>query len=321
MSDLPTRRLGQTGLEVTVLGYGAMELRGPNWRKSGRELSPGQAERVLNEVLDAGINFIDTSIDYGASEELIGKHISARRQEYYLASKCGCLVDPALFRPENRDTHIFTRKNITDGVHQSLRRMKTDYLDLVQIHVCPSKEVLEEGEAIEALLDLKREGSIRFLGTSSTLPELTGHIEMGVFDTFMIPYSALERGHEEMVSRAFDTGAGIIIRGGIAQGEPGEGQGNPGNWKLWEAAQLDALRGEASRTEFLLRFTISHPHMHTTIVGTINLKHLHENVAAARKGSLPASVYEDAKRRLSEAGKARAHRRKKRSLWSRLRGR
>src|SRR6266498_4873325 len=89
MSDLPTRTLGRTGLQVTQLGYGAMELRGA---PRGRPIDDDQAQTILRAVLDSGINYIDTSIDYGLSEERIGRYISHRRDEYYLASKCGCLV-------------------------------------------------------------------------------------------------------------------------------------------------------------------------------------------------------------------------------------
>ena len=88
MTDMSRRTLGRTGFEVTTLGFGAMELRGaPN----GPAISDDDAGRLLNAVLDEGINFIDTSIDYGRSEELIGKYIAHRRDEYVLASKCGCV--------------------------------------------------------------------------------------------------------------------------------------------------------------------------------------------------------------------------------------
>src|SRR5688572_11973534 len=87
--SLERRTLGRTGLDVTALGYGAMEIRGPRiW--SGRDLTDNQAERILNTVLDAGINFIDTAYDYGRSEEYIGRFLGHRRSEYYLATKCGC---------------------------------------------------------------------------------------------------------------------------------------------------------------------------------------------------------------------------------------
>ena len=99
MADLPKRELGRSGLQVTMLGYGAMELRGP---PRGRDTTEAQAETILNAVLDAGINYIDTSIDYGVSEERIGRYIAHRRHEYYLASKCGCLVGaPNCTRPQS----------------------------------------------------------------------------------------------------------------------------------------------------------------------------------------------------------------------------
>ncbi len=141
MADLPKRELGRTGLQVTMLGYGAMELRGA---PRARPTTDEQAETILNAVLDAGINYIDTSIDYGVSEERIGRYISHRRSEYYLASKCGCLVGAATAPVGQVSPHVFTRDNIIAGVEQSLARMKTDYLDLVQFHISPSKQTLEE---------------------------------------------------------------------------------------------------------------------------------------------------------------------------------
>ena len=89
MATLPRMTLGRTGMEITALGFGAMELRGA---PRGPEISDDTADRVLNAVLDAGINYIDTSPDYGKSEEHIGRGIAHRRGEYFLASKCGCIV-------------------------------------------------------------------------------------------------------------------------------------------------------------------------------------------------------------------------------------
>lgn len=301
MPDLEKRTLGRTGLEVTTLGYGAMELRGA---PRGREITAEQAQSILNTVLDSGINYIDTSIDYGQSEELIGRYISARRGDYYLASKCGCLVgEMAASAPppgQGGMRHIFTRENIVAGVQQSLRRMQTDYLDVVQFHGSPSREELDKNDAINTVMDLKRQGKVRFIGMSSTLPNLADHVKMGVFDIFQVPYSALQREHEQIISEASKAGAGIVIRGGVARGGPGKEQGN--FWDLWQKAQVDDLLGEMTRMEFIFRFTISHPDMDTTIVGTINPEHLNDNLNALRKGPLPADVYEEAKRRLDAAG-------------------
>ncbi len=301
MAALLKRKLGRTGLDVTVLGFGAMELRGSGAAiRNGKPLAPGQAERVLNAVLDAGINFIDTSIDYGVSEESIGNSISHRRHEYFLASKCGCNTDPPSAPAGVGGRHLYTRKNVVDGVRLSLKRMKTDYLDLVQFHGNPPDEMRDE--AIQALLDLRREGKVRSIGVSTGLPDIANLIKMGVFDAFQMPYSALEREHEAVITQAAKAGAGAIIRGGVARGEPGHGLADPERWKMWDKANLSELLDGMSQFEFLLRFTISHPDLSTTIVGTLDPGHVAQNVAAASKGPLPADLYNEAKRRLAAAG-------------------
>ena len=304
MPDLPTRTLGRTGLEVTALGYGAMELRGT---PRGRDVTEMQAERVLNAVLDAGINFIDTSIDYGLAEERIGRYVSHRRTEYYLATKCGCLVgdlltNPPPARPDGRRPHIFTPDNITAGVEQSLQRMKTDYVDLLQFHASPSKQELEKTGAVDTVLELKKQGKVRFIGMSGTIPNLADHIAMGVFDEFQIPYSALQREHEALVAEAANAGAGIVIRGGAARGGPSKREGN--FWEAWQRVGIDDLVDGMTPMEFILRFTYSLPDLGTTIVGTANPDHLQANVDALLKGPLPADLYEEAKRRLAAAGSA-----------------
>jgi aryl-alcohol dehydrogenase-like predicted oxidoreductase len=315
MSDLPTAVLGRTGATVTKLAYGAMELRGRIPGRGGRDVSPDQAKAILNGVLDAGISLIDTSPDYGASEALIGEFIADRRSEYFLSSKCGCPIDPPA---GERPPHVFTRANVRAGVEQSLRRMKTDHIDLVQFHISPSRAELEKEDSVAELVALQAEGKIRFIGMSGTLPNLTDHIAMGVFDAFQIPYSALEREHEAPIHDAGKAGAGTIIRGGVARGTPVAGpeliERLPEQFRqtyakrrdLWDEAGLDEILDGMSRMEFMLRFTLSHPDMTTTIVGTANLQHLADNVAAARKGPLPADQYADAKRRLDAAVKAQA---------------
>ena len=299
---LEKRTLGRTGLEVTALGYGAMELRG---EPRGPAVSDEDASKVLNAVLDSGINFIDTSPDYGNSEEHIGRSISHRRSEFFLASKCGCLVGAAPAPAGQRNPHVFTAANVRAGVEQSLRRMKTDHLDLVQFHISPSKAELEAEGGLEELKKLQAEGKVRFLGMSGTLPNLREHIAMGVFDEFQIPYSALERLHEDAIAEASAAGAGIVIRGGVARGAPTDWRRARPDVPVqdrWEAAKLDDLLDGASRMEFTLRFTLSDANLDTTIVGTRNPAHLADNLAAAAKGPLPANVVAEAKRRLEAAG-------------------
>jgi aryl-alcohol dehydrogenase-like predicted oxidoreductase len=185
--------------------------------------------------------------------------------------------------------HVFTRENVVAGVEQSLKRLRTDYLDVVQFHASPSRAQLEEHGGLDALLDLQRAGKVRFIGMSGTLPNLPEQIAMGVFDVFQIPYSAVQAEHEELISQAAAAGAGTVIRGGAAKG-------------AWDGTALDDLLDGASRTEFILRFTLSHPDLHTTIVGTSDVGHLEANLAAARKGPLAADVYAEANRRLAADG-------------------
>ncbi len=300
MPDLPKRTLGRTGVEVTTLGFGAMELRGG---PRGVQLTDEDAGKLLNLVLDSGINFIDTSIDYGLSEERIGKFISHRRDEYFLASKCGCVVDG------QQGEHVHTAENIRFGVENSLKRLQTDHLDLVQFHRSLTMDEFQAEGGLQELLKLRDEGKVRFVGVSGTLPNLPEQIESGIFDAFQIPYSALQREHEAAIQMAADHNMGAIIRGGVARGAPTDWD-NRSYYMIssdtmkqrWDNADIDEMLQGMPRVEFMLRFTLSHPGLSTTIVGTSNPDHLKNNVENAMKGPLPDAVVAEAKRRLDKAG-------------------
>jgi aryl-alcohol dehydrogenase-like predicted oxidoreductase len=172
----------------------------------------------------------------------------------------------------------------------------------------PSRAQMEEGGTVETLVELRDEGKVRFIGMSGILPHLTDHIAMDVFDVFQIPYSALQLEHEDLITAAAARGAGTLIRGGAPRGAPAEdknwGQGPLGlaegeGQRRWEASGVEDVLGDMGRLEFVLRFTLSHPGLSSTIVGTSNLDHLRSNVAVAELGPLPADLYEEAKARLS----------------------
>ncbi len=303
---LLTRTLGRTGTDVTILGFGAMELRG---QPRGPAIADSDAGTVLNAVLDGGINLIDTSVDYGRSEELIGRYLRGRRDEYFLASKCGCPLDPPADATPPY-AHDYRPANVRAGVERSLRRLGTDRLDLLQVHMSPSRAQLEADDTIATLATLRDQGKVRFIGMSGILPNLPDHIAMGVFDVFQIPYSAVQREHEDLITAAASAGAGTLIRGGVARGGPAEdkdwrqgplglpeGQGRD----RWQSAGLDDLLDGMPRLEFMLRFTISHPGLSTTIVGTSDPGHLRSNLAMAEKGPLPADLYAEARKRLAPA--------------------
>ena len=290
MSDLARRTLGRTGLEVTQLGFGAAERGLPDSADFD-----AQAAGVLNAALDAGVNLIDTAPDYGASEERIGRYVGHRRREFHLATKCGCNIDADGNRLE--PGHLWTADRLRSNIDQSLRRLRTDCVDLLQMHN-PSVEDVERGGLIEALEEIRGAGKARFIGVSSTNPHLAAFVASGAFDVFQIPYSALEREHETMMQEAADAGAGILVRGGISLGH----RANEGRQATWERAGLEEVAGGMSRHEFILRFTLAHPACHTTIVGTTSLDHMRSNLDAARAGPLPADLYAEARTRLAGIG-------------------
>jgi len=288
--------LGKTGLQVSRLGYGSMGLRGPRtW--GVRVVSDPDAERILNAVLDAGINLIDTSPDYGISEERIGKYIGHRRDEYFLATKCGCVYTQ---RDDHLELdHVWDEKVIRGNLESSLRRLQTDHIDLLQFHGGDAQTLTRSG-LIELLEDFRRSGLVRHIGISTSLPKVADLIEIDAFETFQLPYSALAPEHEPWIERAAAKGAGVIVRGGIAQGGPeAEIQRQQLN-DVWQAARLaDFLAPSQSPADLILRFTFSDPACHSVIVGTCNPQHLAANVAALRAGPLPREIADQIKARVA----------------------
>jgi aryl-alcohol dehydrogenase-like predicted oxidoreductase len=291
------RVLGKSGLKVSVLGYGAMALHDP------KDISDKDAEHLLGSVLDSGVTFVDTSPDYGASEERIGKYISHRRSEYYLASKCGCNITEDGVRLD--PIHLWTRERLISNIELSLRRLGTEYIDIWQIHNA-SVEDVDRGDLVAVMEEVKQSGKVHHVSISSELPHIATYIERRDFATYQIPYSALQREHELVIGDAAAAGCGVIVRGGVAQGSAVTGRRKE-LLELWEKAGLDELLDEGeSRSQFVLRYTISHPGMSTTIVGTRSRDHLAENLVAIESGPLADDVYASAKARLDDAGESPA---------------
>lgn len=166
------REFGKTGCMVSSLGFGAMNLPG---------VPLEQARDALNYALDEGITYIDTAAAYRNSEEIIGESISHRRSEYFLATKTG--------------DRSYT--GAMEQVERSLARMKTDYIDLVQIHyvnnVNEYKKAMAEGGVYEALIDAKRQGKVRFIGISGHRPDLlAAWIATGDFDQVLCHLSLVQ---------------------------------------------------------------------------------------------------------------------------------
>lgn len=181
------RSFGRTGWQVSELGMGCAALGGGIYQKNDRE-----AIATLQEAADAGINFFDTASNYSAghSERLIGQAFEGRRKQVFIASKTGMLY-PAAVRAALKFKHLlkpfrawlapvaptlnrmkygnkrseFSQRFVTESLHATLKRLKTDYLDLYQLHN-PSPQALEQDDLCDVLEKLKREGKIREYGIS-----------------------------------------------------------------------------------------------------------------------------------------------------------
>lgn len=298
---IPKATLGRTGLEVSRLGFGAMDLRGlageaPSaWSGLPSRLpNEEHAGKVLNAALDAGINFIDTAPSYGRSEEFIGRFVSHRRKEFFLATKCGN------YWRDDPDWAGWSPKTLRRSIDESLRRLKTDCVDLLQLHN-PTVEEAEESGCIETIQEIQAQGKTRFIGISTVLPRMETFLNLGIFDTFQLPYSLLQPEHGEIISKAAHLGAGTIIRGGMGEGVPAGGHPTrTGYDKLknrWVETGTAALAPDLEPAELMLRYTLSHPDIHTVIVGTQNLEHLAANVLASERGSLEPTLVQELRRR------------------------
>jgi len=297
------RKLGNTGLTVTALGYGAMEL-----RMAG--VDEQAAAHLLNTVLDNGINFIDTSPDYGLSETYIGRAIAHRRDEYYLATKCGCNVDQ--FGKSFDPGHVWSRQQLLHNIENSLRLLNTDHIDVWQLHGMSPGDLTggKHDEVIQTMQELKAQGKIDVIGLSfrngrqgeNLYPagfgfrDIKEFMSWNVFEVIQTVYGGLTRLNEMAVTRAAQQGIGMIIRGVVNKYDDNYDA-------LFAQANLQELcePGETQH-DFLIRFALNHPGLSTMIIGSKNADHIVANVQAAQKGKLPDDVYEEAKRRLDAAG-------------------
>lgn len=280
MADLERRPLGRTGLEVTRIGFGALEI-GRDWgvgdEAARRRPEAEEAGRMLNGVLDLGINLIDTARAYHRSEERIGAFLSARRTEYVLATKCGEHSD------EPQTYYDFSYRAITDSIETSRRLLQTDVIDVLQIHFGPEPEkVLDDGETVRAMKDAREAGKVRFLGASPGNHLLDRCIESGDFDVLQVGYSLLDRGAHDRITRAGDRGIGILIRSGLGSGwltpraltVPAEKRPEK------VRALLDLVDGDGARLHALAHaFLRSHPAISSILVGSKNLENLRQNLA------------------------------------------
>lgn len=280
--------LGSTGLKVSRLGLGLAEI----GDLSLNDLP--QAASVLNLALDNGITFLDTSACYGNSEELVGNAVAHRRDEYVLATKCGHVSGGY----EGQD---WTASTVRDSIDRSLVRLKTDHLDLVQLHSC-DLDTLKRGDATEALLKAKEAGKTRFVGYSGDNEEARWAVESGLFDTLQTSFNLVDQHARSkgLLELAGERGMGIIAKRPIANGVWGAlASSRPYTDDYFKRARVLAGMGrikDAPGDAILLAlgFVLAHPAITTAIVGTSNPDHLLANIRSVESGlSLRPDVLEE----------------------------
>lgn len=276
--DMQMVDFGNTGLKVSRLGAGLAEI----GMESGVERH--QAAEVLNSALDMGINFLDTAACYGVSEEMIGDSVSHRRDEFVLATKAGHVRGSGLNGRE------WTYDTVRDSIDRSLRRMKTDHVETVQLHSC-GIDVLEQGDVIRALQDAKDAGKTRFIGYSGDNQDAHWAVDSGLFQTLQTSFNLVEQ-------RAYTTGLlkkaaaanmGVIVKRPIAGATWGRaraketssirGYDNTYFRRSQKMTALGTLPHEPDNHIITaMGFTLAHPEIHVAIVGTKNPQHMSSNI-------------------------------------------
>jgi len=249
------------------------------------------------------LNVIDTAECYDDSERLIGKAIGARRQEFHLFTKCG--------HAGGWSSADWRRAPLLASIERSLRRLATDYVDLIQLHSCSLGE-LRKGEAIEALERARERGWARYIGYSGDGEAARYAVECGRFDTLQTSVSIADQDAvDQTLPLAIARQMGVIAKRPLANvvwshaKKPSEPyyQAYWSRLRKLEYPFLKAAPAEAVGTA--LRFTLSVPGVHTAIVGTTKPERWQQNAALLRAGPLSAAQFERIRARWGEVSGAR----------------
>ena len=291
--------LGKTGMEVSVLGFGAAEI-------GFRRESPETVSRLLNAALDVGLNVIDTAECYNSvpdapgSEELIGRTVADRRGDYYLLTKVG---HTSGLEGQDWDPEMMTR-----SIERSLQRLRTDCVDLIQLHTC-GEDLLRQGDVIEVLRKARDAGKTRFIGYSGDSRAALYAVECGAFDTLQTSVSIADQECIDLtLPKAQSANIGVIAKRPVAnvawtlasEQEAKDRYIHP-YWSRLQKLAYPFLQGngpEAVGTT--LRFTLTVPGVHTAIVGTSNPNRWAENAALLERGPLSGDEYRRIRERWQE---------------------
>ena len=311
-SQLPPverRPFGKTGLQVSALGFGAANI-------GFTDVSGKILDRLFGSALELGINLIDTAAMYGDSEEKIGRSLRENRKRFLLCTKCGRALPPRrspkgffvrlqrklrrlMGFAEEYESLDWHPRSLEWSIHRSLRRLKTDYIDVLLLHSC-SEETLRKHEVLEVLYRARKSGKVRFLGYSGERPAALCAIQSGQFQVVEISLNIADQDAiETVLPLATRKGMGVIAKRPLANnlwesGERPDPVRFPHLQVYWERLRqlgYDFLQGDRA-SEIGLRFTLSVPGAHSAIAGTTNPDHLLQNARYAAEGPLSTELFE-----------------------------
>ena len=277
-------------MAVSALGFGGSEI-------GYQPVAPRIVARLVGQALDAGLNVIDTAECYGESEVLIGKALGARRRDVYLFTKCGHAGGWG--QPNWRPAPLLA------SIEKSLRRLETDYLDLIQLHSCSLAE-LRRGDAIAALELARERGWARYIGYSGDGEAARYAVECGRFDALQTSISVADQAAIELtVPRARARRMGVIAKRPLANvawrytRKPAEPYYQT-YWTRLRALDYPFLREADRAVATALRFTLAVPGVHTAIVGTTKPEHWQDNATRLATGTLPRAEFQRIRARWRE---------------------
>lgn len=252
---------------------------------------------MLNEMLDAGVNVLDTAAMYPGSEAFIGEHLSHRRKDYVLISKCGSKVAEI-------DAPPWSVKLVGQSVDRALKLLKTDVLDVMLLHSC-EKKYLEEGELLAELVKARAAGKVKHVGYSGDNETVAYAATLPDIEVVETSISIADQANIiGLLPVAKKHNVGVIAKRPIANAAWKDLSQQPGFYSSYAktyterlgAMELDpaslGFAGEAAKAfpELALRFTLSFPEVSTAIIGTTNPENARANLRYASSGALPSDV-------------------------------
>ncbi|MHC4415315.1 MAG: aldo/keto reductase [Planctomycetota bacterium] len=239
---------------VSPIGFGAFKIgrnRGIKYPHRYDLPSEDEVERLLSAVLDLGVTYIDTAPAYGFSEERIGRALPHRRDELVISTKVGETF------ADGRSTYDFSGQAVRDSVHGSLRKLRSDVIDLVFVH-SPGDDlaILEHTDVVPTLCRLRSDGLVRAVGLSGKTVE-GARSALRWADVIMVEYHLRDRSHAEVIAEASRLEVGVVVKKGLASG------------------QLDPAEA--------IGFVLGTEGVGSLLIGSLDVEHVRRNVEVAKE--------------------------------------